>query len=116
MVEAWTLPDAPAAIRDLVAAMQRQAFVLQADVPDDAPEAPDPVDEDPSTVERIDTPTLVMVGEHDMPDFLDAAADLARRLPRSGDAVILSGAGHLAPLETPDAFTDLLLAFLERPS
>ena len=35
----------------------------------------------------------------------------SRTLPRAGHAVI-EGAGHLAPLETPDAFRELLLAFL----
>jgi pimeloyl-ACP methyl ester carboxylesterase len=114
VVDAWTLPDAPAALRALVADMQRRAFVLQAEIADDAPEPPDPVEDDPTTVERIDVPALVAVGEHDMPDFVDAAGELARALPRSGPAVVIDGAGHLAPLETPDAFTDLLVGFLKR--
>jgi pimeloyl-ACP methyl ester carboxylesterase len=114
VVDAWTLPDAPAALRALVADMQRRAFVLQAEIADDAPEPPDPVEDDPTTVERIDVPALVAVGEHDMPDFVDAAGELARALPRSGPAVVIDEAGHLAPLETPDAFTDLLVGFLKR--
>lgn len=114
VVEAWTLPDAPAAIRDLVAVMQRRAFELQDGMPDDGPEPRDPVDEDPATVGRIDAPALVAVGARDMPDFLDAAHDLAARLPGAGAAVVIDGAGHLAPLETPEAFTDLVLEFLRR--
>ncbi len=112
VVDAWTLADAPAALRAQVAEMQRRAFVLQADVPEDAPEPPDPVEDDPSTIERLDVPALVAVGEYDMPDFLDAADGLARALPGAGEAVTIEGAGHLAPLETPAAFTDLLVAFL----
>ena len=47
-----------------------------------------------------------------MPDFVDAARALAAAIPHSGPAVVIEDAGHLAPLETPDAFSDLLLAFL----
>ncbi len=112
VVHAWTLPDAPAALRAQVAEMQRRAFVLQAGVPDDAPEPPDPIVDDPTTVERIDVPALVAVGRYDMPDFLGAADELAHALPRSGPAVVIEDAGHLAPLETPEAFTGLLLGFL----
>jgi pimeloyl-ACP methyl ester carboxylesterase len=114
VVDAWTLPDAPAALRAQVAEMQRRAFVLQAGVPHDALEPPDPVEDDPTTVERIDVPALVAVGEHDMPDFLSAADELARALPRCGPPVVIPGAGHLAPLEVPAAFTDLVSGFLER--
>jgi pimeloyl-ACP methyl ester carboxylesterase len=52
-----------------------------------------------------------MVGEHDMTDFHQAAAELARLLD-AGEPVVIAGAGHLAPLETPAAFRDSLLGFL----
>lgn len=114
VVASWTLPGAPAAIRDLVAAMQRRAFELQSGAGDDGPEPPDLLDEDPSLLDRLAVPALVAVGDHDMPDFVDAAHDLAARLPQAGAAVVIPGAGHLAPLETPAAFTGLLLEFLAR--
>jgi len=46
-----------------------------------------------------------------MPDFREGAERLARILPRARHAVI-PDAGHLAPLETPEGFRDLLLGFL----
>lgn len=111
VVEAWTLPDAPAAVRELVAVMQRRAFELQ-EGHDDGRQPADPVDEDPAVVGRLAVPALVAVGARDMPDFLDAARDLAAQLPGAGAPVGIPGAGHLAPLETPAAFTGLVLEFL----
>jgi pimeloyl-ACP methyl ester carboxylesterase len=107
VVDAWTLPDAPAELRELVGAMQRRAYVLQGDAGEPA-EAPDPLDEDPGALARIDVPALAAAGEHDMPDFLEGAEALARELPNARHAVI-AGAGHLAPLEAPEAFRELLL-------
>jgi pimeloyl-ACP methyl ester carboxylesterase len=110
IVDAWTLPDAPQELRDRVAAMQRRAFELQAEVTA-ATEAPDPVEEDPDALVRLDVPALVVAGEREMRDFRDGAELLARTLPRARH-VVIEGAGHLAPLETPDAFRELLLGFL----
>jgi pimeloyl-ACP methyl ester carboxylesterase len=52
-----------------------------------------------------------MVGEHDMRDFHAGAAALERMLPHAR-TIVLQGAGHLAPLEQPEAFRALLLDFL----
>ncbi len=109
IVDAWTLPDAPQDLRDRVAEMQRRAFALQDGA--EATAAPDPLDEDPDAVGRIDIPALVAVGERDKPDFLEGALALTRALPQARH-VVIAGAGHLAPLETPDAFRELLLDFL----
>jgi len=102
---AWTVPE----LRERVAAMQRRAYGLG--IGADYVEAPDPLDGDPDAVARLRMPALVAVGEHDMRDFHDAADALVRALPDSRRAVI-AGAGHLAPLETPEAFRALLLEFL----
>jgi pimeloyl-ACP methyl ester carboxylesterase len=110
VVDAWTLPDASRELRDRVATMQRRAFDRQAEVTE-VSEAPDPVEEDPDLLARLDVPALVVAGEHDMPDFRDGAELLARTLPHARH-VVIEGAGHLAPLETPDAFRDLMLDFL----
>jgi pimeloyl-ACP methyl ester carboxylesterase len=104
----WTLPDAPAGLRERVAVMQRRTYALQAAAPE-VTAAPDPLEEDPTGVERIDVPALVLSGEHDMADFRYGAEALARALPQARREII-PGAGHLAPLETPDAFRALLLA------
>jgi 3-oxoadipate enol-lactonase len=109
VVNAWTLPDASQELRERVAAMQRRAYAL-GDPP--TTEAPDPLEQDPEALARLEVPTLVAAGERDMGDFLDGAEALARTLPRARHAVI-EGAGHLAPLETPEEFRRLVLAFLD---
>lgn len=110
VVAAWTRPDAPEALRERVASMQRRAFELQA-AAGDVPEAPDPLIEHPELLGKLQIPALVAAGEDDMVDFLDTAGELAKALPLARHAVI-RGAGHLAPLETPDEFRRLLLDFL----
>jgi 3-oxoadipate enol-lactonase len=109
VVEAWTLPDAPAELRARVARMQRRAFEHQLGV--EAPEAPDPLEEDPGALRRLAVPALVAAGEFDMPDFRDGARQLAGLFDRA-DVVTIADAGHLAPLEQPDAFRRLLLDYL----
>ena len=109
VVEAWTLEDAPEELRERVAAMQRRAFELQ-DGADPGP-AEDPVGEDPVTLAGIDVPVLIVAGGLDMSDFLQAAQVLAGVLQRSR-SVVLPGAGHLVPLEAPEALTELLVEFL----
>ena len=109
VTDAWLLPDAPEALRERVAAMQRRAFELKAEA---APEeVPDFLEERPEMLEALAVPTLVAAGEHDMVDFRRGAEAIAAAIPGSRLAVI-EGAGHLAPLEVPQAFRDLLLEFL----
>ena len=110
VVDAWTLPDAPDALRRRVAAMQRRAFELQLAQPDVA-EAPDPLEGRPEVLERLSVRTLIAAGEHDMPDFIEGGQQLARTLP-DARYVTIAGAGHLAPLEAPAAFENLLREFL----
>jgi pimeloyl-ACP methyl ester carboxylesterase len=90
--------------------MQRRAFALQAEAPP-ATEAPDPAEARPEALARLSVPTLAAAGELDKRDFRQGAEDLARTLPRGRHAVI-EGAGHLAPLETPEAFRELVVSFL----
>ena len=110
VIEAWTQPDAPPKLRDRVASMQRQAYAAQAGVATD-PESSDPFDDDLDALSRVDRPALVAAGERDYREFVSGAEAMARVLPRA-QHVVLEGAGHLAPLETPDAFRELLLGFL----
>jgi pimeloyl-ACP methyl ester carboxylesterase len=110
VVETWTLPDAPAELRERVARMERRALALQTEA-EGVGEAPDPVEEHPEVLRKLEIPALVLVGEHDKPDFQAGAGALADTLPQARLEVI-AGAGHLAPLETPDEFRRLLLDFL----
>lgn len=109
-MDAWTLPDAPAQLRDRIAAMQRRAFALQGAAGETA-DAEDPLDEHPEALRMLDIPALVAVGELDMPDFRLGAQALARQL-RYAQFVVIPGARHLAPLEQPAAFRALLLDYL----
>jgi pimeloyl-ACP methyl ester carboxylesterase len=109
VVGAWLAPDAPAELRDLVATMQRRAFEL--DPEGTMPEPPDPLEDQPELLRAIDVPALIAAGENDMPDFLWSAHQLAQELPHASHHII-PGAGHLAALETPEAFRALLTQFL----
>lgn len=110
VVDAWTLPDAPEELRDRVARMQRRAFELQA-AAGDLPEAEDPVMVDPTPLGRLDFPTLIAVGEFDMPDFRLGAESLAKQL-RGAKQIMIADAGHLAPIEQPARFREIVLGFL----
>lgn len=109
VLSAWLAPDAPAELRELVAAMQRRAFEL--DPEGMLPRPSDPVEEHPERVGEVAVPVLVAAGETDMPDFLWSARTLADTVPGASHHII-AGAGHLAPLETPEAFRALLTGFL----
>jgi pimeloyl-ACP methyl ester carboxylesterase len=110
VVEAWTLPGAPAALREAVAEMQRRTFEVQAGI-DELDEAPDPLADGPDALGGLTVPVLLAVGEHDMSDFHEAADVLGAILPDTRRETI-DGAGHLAPMEQPAAFDALLLDFL----
>jgi pimeloyl-ACP methyl ester carboxylesterase len=90
--------------------MQRRAYELQL-AAGDAEDAPDPLDEDPDWPARLHMPVLVAAGERDMPDMQEGVQVLGARLPHAR-CEFIAGAGHLAPLETPEAFRALLLEFL----
>ena len=68
----------------------------------------------PPAVDRlseISVPTLVIVGEHDLPDFHAMAATLSAKIPGAVHHV-LPNAGHLAHLAAPDEFVTRLRAFV----
>jgi pimeloyl-ACP methyl ester carboxylesterase len=110
VVDAWTLPDAPEELRQRVARMQRRAFELQLGV--EAADGPDPLDADPGALTRLSCPVLIAAGESDLPDFRTGGHQLAELFERA-EVVTIPNAGHLAPLEQPGAFRDLLLEYLE---
>ena len=102
VAEAWTRPGP---VRERVRVMQRRLYERGGP---GAPDLPDPIEEDPSILTRLDMPALVIAGEHDMVDFRADAERIAAALPNARH-VVIEGAGHLAPLETPDVFRKLLL-------
>ena len=64
---------------------------------------------------EIRAPTLVLVGELDLPDFQIIAELLAANIPgaRSG---LIPDAGHVCTMERPEAVNETLLAFLAQVS
>jgi pimeloyl-ACP methyl ester carboxylesterase len=68
----------------------------------------------PTAIERLETiqaPTLVIVGEHDLPDFHAIADELTRRIPKA-QKTILKDAGHMCPMEAPEIFNRVVIEFL----
>jgi len=68
---------------------------------------PRPID----VLEDVATPTLVAVGDRDVPGFREMSAVLARRIPGATCRVV-AGAGHMANMEQPAAVNELLTRFL----
>lgn len=109
-LDAWTSPKASDDVRAHATVMMREQLVarLTYGEPD---VAADPLGEDAGALRALTVPALVGVGELDMPDFFEGGAALSEELGAGGVAV-LPGAGHLAPLERPEAFQALLLDFV----
>jgi pimeloyl-ACP methyl ester carboxylesterase len=64
-----------------------------------------------SRLNEIHCPTLVIVGDQDVPDILSIADLLEHGIAGSRTAVI-PGAGHMVSLEQPEAFSRVVLDFL----
>ena len=115
-VQLWVVgprrdPDAvDAEVRDLVRTMQRRAFELPE--PDPPPEpAPDPA----VRLADVRAPTLVVVGDEDVEDFLAMADTVAAGIP-GARKVVVEGAAHVVALEKPEEFNRALLDFLSDPA
>lgn len=69
---------------------------------------------DPPATERlhdIAAPTLVILGERDLPDFHAIADRIADNVPNARK-IILPSVGHMANMEAPERFNAEVLAFL----
>jgi pimeloyl-ACP methyl ester carboxylesterase len=108
-------PDAvDPAVRAKVGEMQRRAFEVQlaAFAQDEQPGPHRRLD--PPAVGRlgeVHAPALVIVGDADMPDILEAADLLARGI-RGARKVVLTDVAHMVNLERPDEFLRLVEEFL----
>lgn len=69
---------------------------------------PDPV----PSLRKLDIPALIISGEMDIPSFMMMAEAYARTLPRARREIV-HGAGHLANVEQPDVWNELLREFLQ---
>lgn len=63
------------------------------------------------TLRQLDVPTLVLAGAKDVIIPLNEAEEMASVL-RRGHFEIIGGAGHLAPVENPDATSSVISRFL----
>jgi len=61
---------------------------------------------------EITAPTLVAVGDRDIPEMLAIADLLAERIPGASGPVVIEGADHLLPTRRPDEFNRAVLEFL----
>jgi 3-oxoadipate enol-lactonase len=59
----------------------------------------------------IAVPTLVLVGELDLPDFQAIARRLDKAMPRA-ELRTIAGVGHMSNMEAPRVFNELVLGFL----
>jgi pimeloyl-ACP methyl ester carboxylesterase len=64
-------------------------------------------------LEKITTPTLVVVGDHDIIS-LDHTVTLYSDLPHA-QLFVVPGATHIAPVEQPELINSLIIKFLETP-
>ena len=71
-----------------------------------------PSDTPPSEqLDRINLPTLILVGERDLADFQAMAELMVQRIPNA-TKVVMSGVGHMSNMEDPIRFNEIVLGFL----
>jgi 3-oxoadipate enol-lactonase len=112
VVSAWVRPEASEEVRDRVAAMQRGNYESHGSK-QEAEQAVDPLEEDPGLLAAIGCPALIAAGEEDLVDFRSAVRELGASLPRA-ETTLIPGCGHLAPLEAPEEFRQLVIEHLPR--
>jgi len=62
---------------------------------------------------HVDIPTLIVVGEHDRPQLIEASEHLEEMIEHS-IRVVIENAAHLPSLEQPEAFNRAFLGFLSQ--
>jgi 3-oxoadipate enol-lactonase len=96
------------AVRERVREMQLHAFAM------DIPEAVERRSLTPPAITRlveIQVPTLIIVGEQDVPEFLGISNLVAAGI-RGAKKVVIPGAAHLPSMEEPELFNRIVLDFL----
>ena len=97
-------------VRQRVHDMQYHAFTIP------MPEGVEELALQPPAITRLKelrVPTLIIVGDSDIPDKLAIAQQLATDIP-GAQRVIVPGAAHMVNMEQPEAFTRIVLTFLSR--
>lgn len=99
-------------VRDLVGEMQYQAF--QAPEPDKA-EVVEPGFLATQHLEKIRVPTLILLGEVDLPAVVEHGYFLAQEI-QGARLEIIPGTAHMPTMEEPETFNRLLTAFVDEAS
>ena len=97
-------------LRQKVHEMQYHAFTAS------IPEGVEEIALDPPAVDRLAdlrVSTLVLVGDHDLPQKLILAQELTTHIA-GAQQVIVPGAAHMVSMEQPELFTSTALAFLRK--
>jgi 3-oxoadipate enol-lactonase len=66
-------------------------------------------------LQEIKVPTLILVGDEDIPDVHAHAGAIEAGIPRAR-RVVVSGTGHLMYLEKPREFSNIVIPFIEENS
>lgn len=101
-------PEVAARLREIVADHSGVMWADRGVYPKEAGPRP------PSDFERLEAitvPTLVVCGEHDLPDFRTIADGVAARVPGARQ-VTVPDAGHMSPMEQPAAVNWAVVQFL----
>ncbi|GLV60830.1 hydrolase [Dictyobacter sp. S3.2.2.5] len=99
-----------ASVRERVRVMQRHAFAVP--VPDGA----ELVKLQPPAIERlaeVHVPTLVVVGDYDLPYKLELSQQLASQID-GAQLLVIEGVAHMVNMERPEQFNHAVLSFLSR--
>jgi 3-oxoadipate enol-lactonase len=71
---------------------------------------------EPPAIDRlheIQTPTLAIVGDLDMPGILEIVDSVIKNVP-GAEKVVIQGAAHMVNMERPKEFNKAVLKFLDR--
>jgi 3-oxoadipate enol-lactonase len=97
-------------VRRHVHNMQYHAFTVH------MPEAAEELELQPPAITRLEEvsmPTLIIVGDYDIPDMLTLAQKLAGEIP-GAQQVVIPGVAHMVNMEKPEEFNRVVLDFLSR--
>ena len=97
-------------VRQRVYEMQYHAFTVP------MPEGADEQQVEPPAITRlaeIRVPTLIIVGDLDLPEKLDLSKQLATSIP-GAKLEVIAGAAHMVSMEQPQKFNDSVLNFLSK--
>ena len=95
-------------VRERVRIMQHHAFTVP------VPEGADELDPTPPAITRlaeIHAPTLIIIGDYDIPDKLTLAEQLTKEIS-GARKVIIPGVAHMVSMEQPAIFNRSVLDFL----